>query len=88
MTVYDQTSHALGLPDVPLADEDTGVVDALGQPQFEDLGLQTTLHEVLNFQTQHVIQLHLGLLQYTNTHQTTQQGITWSQTEQRKIIID
>lgn len=60
-----------------LADKHTSMMNALGQSQLEHLGLQTTLQEVLQTQTQHVIKLHLALLQHSNTHQTTQQGITY-----------
>ena len=35
-------------PDVALADEDTGVVDGLGQPKLEHLRLQAAIEEVLN----------------------------------------
>lgn len=45
-----------------LADEDSGVVYGLGEAQFEDLRLQPALEEVLDLQTQHVIQLHSGLV--------------------------
>ena len=59
-----------------LSDEDTGMVDGFGQTQLEDLCLEATLQEIFLPQTQHVIQLHLVLIQHTNAHQTTQQGIT------------
>ena len=61
---------------MPLPDEDAGVVDALGEPQLEDLCLEATLHEVLDTQTEHVIQLHLGLIQHADTDQTTQECVT------------
>ena len=50
------------VPDVTLADENAGVMDRLGQSKFEDLSLQTTLKEILNFEGEHVIQLHAGLV--------------------------
>ena len=64
-------------PDVSLFDEDAGVVNGFGQTQLEDLCLEATLQEVFLPKTQHVIQLHLVLIQHTNAHQATQQGITW-----------
>ena len=64
---------------MPLPDEDTGVVDALGESQFEDLGLETALHEVLDTQTEHVIELHFGLIQHSNTHKTTQKGVSYKE---------
>lgn len=66
--------------DVALTDQDTGVVDGLGKTELEDLGLETTLQEVLNLQGQDVIELHLVLLQYTNADQTTNQGVTLEKT--------
>ena len=60
---------------MPLPDEDAGVVDGLGQTQLEDLRLEAALQEVLLTKTQHVIQLHLVLVQHTDTHQATQQGV-------------
>lgn len=62
-----------------LADEDAGVVDALGQAEFEDLRLQPALQEVFHLQTQDVIQLHLPFIQHTNAHETPQQGVTYTQ---------
>lgn len=63
-------------PDVSLSDEHTSVMNALGQPELEDLGLQTSLQEIIHTKTQHVIELHFGLIQHSNTHQTSQQGVT------------
>ena len=59
-----------------LADQDTGMVDALGKPELEDLGLQPPLQEVFNLQAEDVIQLHLTLVQDTDSDKTSQQGIT------------
>lgn len=67
------------LPNVSLTDEYASMMDGLGQTQFKDLSLQATLQEILNFQTQHVIELHAGFIQYTNTYQTTQQSVTYKQ---------
>lgn len=64
------------LPNVPLADEDTGMVDALGESKLEDLCLQPPLQEIFNLQTQDVIELHLTLVQHANPHQTPEQSIT------------
>lgn len=69
---------------MPLANEDTGMVDALGKSKLEDLRLQPPLQEIFNLQTQDVIQLHLTLVQDTNLHQTPEQGITW---EPQTIVL-
>lgn len=65
------------VPDVALADEHTGVVDRLGQTQLEDLGLQAPLQEVLDFEAQDVIQLHLALIQHTNADKSSQESVAW-----------
>ena len=66
-------------PDVSLADENSGVMDRLGQSQLEHLGLQSPLHEVLSLESQDVVKLHLVLCQNTSPHQTTEQGISLKQ---------
>lgn len=64
---------------MPLADKDTGMVDTLSKAKLEDLCLQPPLQEIFNLQTQDVIELHLALIQHTDSHQTSQQGIAWIQ---------
>merc|ERR1719315_19560 len=65
--------------DVSLSDENSGVVDGLGEPQLEHLSLQTTLQKVLNLQTEDIIQLHLALVQHSDPHQTSEESITLEQ---------
>lgn len=62
---------------MPLADKDTGMVDALGESKLEDLCLQPPLHEIFNLQAEDVIELHLTLIEYADPHQTSEQSITW-----------
>lgn len=64
---------------VSLGDQDSGVVNGSGQPQLEHLGLQSSLQKVLGGQRQDVIQLHLVLGQNTNSHQSSNQGVTLKQ---------
>ena len=54
-----------------LSDENARMVDALSESQLEDLCLETTLHKVLNTQTEHIIQLHLGFIQHADTNQAS-----------------
>ena len=61
---------------MPLADEDTSVVNGLRQTALEDLGLETTLQEVLDLQGQHVIETHAGLVEHTDADETTDEGVT------------
>ena len=67
-------------PDVALADEDTGVVDGLGQAALEDLGLETALQEVLDLEREHVIETHAALVEHTDAHKTANQGIALEET--------
>ena len=70
----------LSVPNVPLPDQDTGVVDGLGQATLEDLSLKTTLQEVLDLEGQHVIETHARLVEHTNADETTNKGVTLEQT--------
>ena len=65
---------------MPLADEDTGVVDGLGETGLEDLGLQPALQEVLDLEGKHVIETHAGLVEDTNADETANKGITLEET--------
>ena len=67
------------LPNVTLADEDASVMDGLGQADVEHLSLQTSVQEVLDLEAEHVIELHLGLVQHADAHQTTQERIALEQ---------
>ena len=69
---------------MPLSDEYPSVVDALGQPKFEYLGLQPSLQEVLQLETEHVIELHAGLVQHSDTHQPSQEGVAFKQSPERE----
>lgn len=66
--------------DVALADQDTGVVDGLGETELVDAGLEAALQEILNLQGQDVIELHAGLVEDTDTHETANQGVTFEET--------
>ena len=63
-----------------LTDQDTGVVDGLGQAALEDLGLETTLQEVLDLEGQHVIETHARLVEHTDADQTADKGVTLEET--------
>jgi len=66
--------------DVALADQDTGVVDRLGETELPDTGLETTLKEILDLEGQDVIQLHAGLVENTDTNETSNEGIAFEET--------
>ncbi|KAH3668641.1 hypothetical protein OGAPHI_002395 [Ogataea philodendri] len=62
---------------VSLGDQDSGVVDGLGKTKLENLGLQSSLKEILNLQGQNVIQLHSVFWQDTDSDQSSDQGVTF-----------
>lgn len=74
-----EITNLLADADVPLADEDTGVMDRLGHSKLEDLSLQTAFQEILNFQAQNVIELHAAFVQDTNADETAEQSIAFKQ---------
>jgi hypothetical protein len=67
-------------PDVTLADEDTSMMDGLGEAELVDASLETTLQEVFGLEGQHVIELHAGLVEHTDTHETANEGIAFEET--------
>jgi len=66
--------------DVSLADQNTGVVDGLGETELVDAGLETALQEILNLQGQDVIELHAGLVQDTDANETANESVTLEKT--------
>lgn len=68
------------LPDVPLLDQDTSVVDGLGETELVDAGLEAALQEVLDLKGQDVIELHAGLVENTDADETANQGVTLEKT--------
>jgi len=66
--------------DVPLPDEDTSVVDRLGQATLENLGLEPPLQEILDLQGKHVIEPHAGLVEHTNADKPTNEGVALEET--------
>lgn len=65
-------------PNVTLSDQHTCMMVGFSQSQFKYLGLQTSFQEILDFQTEHVIELHPGFIQDSNANQATQQSVTWN----------
>merc|ERR1719356_185027 len=79
---HNEAGHVHNLlsnSDVTLSDEDTSMMDRLSKSKLEHLGLKTTLQEVLNLETEHVIELHTSLIKHTNTYKTTKQCVTFKQ---------
>lgn len=66
--------------DVALADENTGVVNRLGETELVDTSLQAALKEIFNLQGQHVIETHTALVENTDTDETTDEGVSFEKT--------
>lgn len=62
---------------MPLADQDTSVVDRLGKAGLEDPGLKTTLQEIFDLKGEHVIETHARLVEHADSDETADEGITW-----------
>ena len=56
------------------------MVNTLGQPALEHLCLQATLQEIIDLQSQHVIQSHVVLIEHTDSHETADQGVALEKT--------
>ena len=63
-----------------LTDENTSVMDGLGETELVDAGLKTTLQEIFGLEGQHVIELHAGLVEHTDTHKTANECIAFEET--------
>ncbi|KAB8356546.1 hypothetical protein FH972_024129 [Carpinus fangiana] len=72
--------EAWNVPNVALLDQHTGVVDGLGEAELVDTGLQAALQEVLDLEGQHVIELHAGLVEHTDTHKTANERVAFEET--------
>jgi len=66
--------------DVALADQDTGVVDGLGEAELVDEGLEAALQEILSLEGQDVIELHAGLVEHTDADKAANEGIAFEET--------
>ena len=51
-------------------------MNGLGQTELEDLGLETTVQEVLWLEAENVVKLELGLVKDSITDQTTKNSVT------------
>ena len=69
--------HLLTNSDVLLSDEDTSVVDRVGELTLHHEGLQTTFHELGDGKTQDVIELAFSFFEETEADHTADKGITY-----------
>lgn len=62
-----------------LADQDTGMMDTLCQPELVDASLQSSLQEIFDLERQDVIEFHAGLVQHPNPNETANEGVSFKQ---------
>merc|ERR1719272_2635405 len=63
----------LANPDVTLLDQHAGVVVRLGHVLLEDDGLEATVEELLDGQTEHIVELGLGLVEDTEAQEAAEE---------------
>ena len=80
MIAMKSTEHE-NIPNVTLANLHTSVMNTLGQSKLEDLSLQTTLEEIFHAKTQDVIELHLALIQHSDTDQASKKRVSYDKNE-------
>ena len=51
------------------------MVNTLGEVRLEHLRLQPAFQKVLDFESQHVIETHAGLVEHTDADETTDEGV-------------
>ena len=69
--------HLLADGDVSLSDEDTGLMDGSGEVSLDNEGLETSFHELVDGQTEDVIELSLVLVEETKSDHSLDKGITF-----------
>jgi hypothetical protein len=63
---------------VSLSDEHSGVVDGVGELSLGDEGLESSLHDLGEGESQDVIELFLVLLQHSESDHSSDKGITFN----------
>jgi hypothetical protein len=64
---------------MPLADQDAGMMDALCKAELKDLCLETTLEEVLDLESEHVVEAHAGLVEHADADETTDERVSFEE---------
>lgn len=55
-------------------------MNRLGETELVDTSLQTTLQEIFGLECEHVIELHAGLIEDPDTHETANKGVAFEET--------
>ena len=79
---HNETGHVDNLfanTDVSLLDQDSSVVDRLGETKLVDTGLKTSFQEVFDAEGQYVIELHTRFVEDTHSYETTDEGVAFEE---------
>lgn len=74
-------NHLLSNGDVSLSDENTGVMHGGSELSLDDEGLESSLHELGDSQSQDVIKSTFGILEESNSHHSSDECLTLNKTE-------
>jgi len=70
-------NHLFADGDVSLSDEDTGLMYGSSEVSLDNEGLESSFHELVDGQTEHVIELALVLVEETKSDHALDEGITF-----------
>lgn len=69
--------HLLADSDVSLSDEDAGLMYGSSEVSLDDEGLESAFHELVDGQTEDIIELTLVLVEETKSDHALDEGITY-----------
>lgn len=78
--------HLLADSDVSLSDENSGVMNRLGEALSNDDGLESSLEELIDGKTENVIELSLALLEETELADSSDEGITFEKSSGISLV--
>ena len=72
--------YLLSDSNMALFDEDTGMVNGLGETELVDTGLEAAFKEISHLEGEHVIEFHAGFVKHTNANKSANQGVAFEET--------
>lgn len=67
------------IPNMPLLNQNSSMMNALRKTELVDTSLQTALQEIFDFEGEHVIELHAGFVEHTDADETADQGVAFEE---------
>jgi hypothetical protein len=74
--IYYLLSH----PNMALFDEDTSMMNRLGETELVDTSLEAPFEEISHLEGEHVIEFHAGFVKHTDTDKSANQGVAFEET--------